>query len=139
MREEIINYLNNYNEILFAVIFGSYASGKAKTNSDLDIGIYTEKGIDLLSLGRIITDLEKITGAKVDLIELKDLFKKSPVLAYQIITNYKELFIKEEIAFVNFKRQTLLYYFDTRELREMFNSAFYNRISKLEFGKRNYA
>ena len=139
MREEIKYYLKNYNEVLFAVIFGSYAAGNAKTNSDLDIGIYTEKGIDLLNLGRIITGLEKIADVKVDLLELKDLFKKSPVLSYQIVTNNKELFIKDETAFVNFKRQTLLYYFDTRELREAFNSAFYNRISKLEFGKRNYA
>ena len=139
MIEEIKNYLENYENILFAILFGSYASGKTNSKSDLDIGIYSDQEINLLKLGKIITDLEKITGVKIDLIELNNLFNKSPLLAYQITTNHKVIFVRDETALVNFKRLTLLNYFDTGELRKTVNAAFYNRISEKKFGKRNYA
>jgi len=137
--EEIKNYLENYENILFAILFGSYASGKTNNKSDLDIGICTDQEINMLKLGKIITDIEKITDLKIDLIELNNLFNKSPLLAYQITANHKVIFVRDETALVNFKRMTLLNYFDTSELRKTVNTAFYNRISEKKFGKRNYA
>ena len=107
--------------------------------SDLDIGIYSKGNIDLLSIGKIITDLEKISSKKVDLLELNDLYKKSPTLAYKIVTNYELLFSKNENVFIDFKRNSFLYYFDTEYLRKSVNTALYKRISSKKFGKRNYA
>jgi len=139
MIEEIKNYLENYENILFAILFGSYASGKINSKSDLDIGIYFNQKINLLKLGKIITDLEKITALKIDLIELNNLYNKSPLLAYQITANHKVIFVRDETVLVNFKRMTLLNYLDTAELRKTVNAVFYNRISEKKFGKRNYA
>lgn len=139
MIENIKKYLEQYENISFAVIYGSYASGNTNCKSDLDIGIYTNQEIDLLKLGTIITNLERITDFKVDLIELNNLFNKSPLLAYRIITNHKVIFIRDETVLLNFKRLTFLNYFDTEGLRKTVNAAFYNRISEKKFGKRNYA
>ncbi len=139
MIEEIKNYLENYENILFAILFGSYASGKTNSKSDLDIGIYIDQDISLLKLGKIITGLEKITALKIDLIELNNLYNKSPLLAYQITSNHKVIFVRDGTALINFKRMTLLNYFDTAELRKTVSTVFYNRISEKKFGKRNYA
>ena len=84
MENETKKYLEQYNFINFALIFGSNAIGKVRNKSDLDVGIYFDKDLDLLFLGKFITDLEKITKKKIDLLELKDIYKKLPVLAYQI-------------------------------------------------------
>lgn len=139
MENEIKKYLEQYDFIVFALIFGSYASHKISSKSDLDIGIYNKESMDLLLLGRMITDLEKITNIKIDLLELKDIYKKSPLLAYQIVTNNRLLFSKNEDIFIAFKRKSFLYYFDTEKLRKSVNTAFYKRISSKNFGKRNYA
>ena len=136
---EIKNYLEQYSSIDFALIFGSFTSGKMSRKSDLDLGIFTVESIDLILLGRMIVDLEKITNLKVDLIELNNLYKKSPLFAYQIVTNHKILFSRDNKRYIDFKRRTFLYYFDTEKLRESVNSTFYKRISSKKFGKRNYA
>ena len=139
MENEIKKYLESYDFLIFTLIFGSYASQTAGSKSDLDIGIYSNESLDLLLLGRMITDLEKITNLKIDLIELKDIYKKSPNLAYQIVKNHKLLFLKNEDVYFEFKRRSFLYYFDTEKLRESVRSALYKRISSKKFGKRNYA
>jgi predicted nucleotidyltransferase len=136
---KVTNYLKRYEEVDFALFFGSFVSGRFGNKSDLDVGIFYNKSLDLLLIGRIVTDLEEITNLKIDLLELNDIYKKHPLLAYQIATNYKLLFSKNEDCFVNFKRNAFLYYFDTERLRKSVNSAFNKRISSKNFGKRNYA
>ena len=136
---ELKAYFKQYDDIKFALIFGSFSSGKVGGKSDLDVGIFCNENLDLLILGRMIVDLEKITEMEIDLLELNGLYKKNPFLAYQIVTNYKLLFSIDEDAFVEFKRKSLLSYFDTERLRKPVNSAFYKRISSKKFGKRNYA
>jgi predicted nucleotidyltransferase len=133
------NYLKQYEDIEFALIFGSYASGKTGNKSDLDVGIFCIESVDLILLGKMIVDLEKITNLKIDLIELKNLYNKSPLLAYQIVTNHKKLFSRDSEIFIDFKRRTFLYYFDTERLRKSVNSTFFKRISSKKIGERNYA
>lgn len=139
MIENIKQYLEVDDNILFAVIFGSYASGKTHNNSDLDIGIFTVREMDLIKIGKIVTALEKETGLNIDLVELNNLYNKSPLLAYQIVTNHKVIFERDKDTFINFKRMTYLNYFDTQELRDTMRAALYNRINGKKFGKRNYA
>lgn len=137
--EEINNYFQKYDDVLFALLFGSFAAGSSTSKSDIDIGIYTKDGIDLLRFGRMITDLQNITGFKIDLIELNHLFNKSPLLAHQIISNHKIILVRDESALLHFKLMTMLHYFDTEALRITNNAAFYSRITHHKFGIRNYA
>lgn len=139
MIEEIREYLYSYENILFALIFGSYAEGKSNELSDLDIGIFTKDEFDLLSFGRIIANLEKITFKTIDLVELNNLYKKSPNFAYQIATNHRIIFVRDNEEYINFKKNAFLYYFDTQYLRDMMNSALIKRIEEFRFGARNYA
>ncbi|GBD90766.1 hypothetical protein BMS3Abin04_01485 [bacterium BMS3Abin04] len=83
--------------------------------------------------------MEKISNRKIDLIELKDLYKKSPLFAYNVIIDYKLLFAKDKNEFIKFKRNIFLEYFDTEKLRKSVHSTFHKRISSAKFGKRNYA
>lgn len=65
-----------------AGIFGSYARGEAKKNSDIDILVEIRKDLSLLDIIKIQNKLEDILGKKVDLIEYKELnplFRKEAI------------------------------------------------------------
>ena len=61
-----------HNEVTKAGIFGSYARGEQKKNSDIDIVIQPPKWIGLGFVG-IKLELEEKLGKKVDLITYKSI------------------------------------------------------------------
>lgn len=112
MLDKINNYLLQYENISFALIFGSFLSDNNHNFSDLNIGIYTKNEFNLLGICKKIYDLDKITKLKIDLVELNNLPKKSPYFAFNIVNQHKVIFIKDEEEFIKFKREALLYYYD---------------------------
>ncbi len=54
-------------------VFGSVARGQDQPGSDLDILADLPPGMSLLGLGRVLEDLEAITGSRVDLVPAADL------------------------------------------------------------------
>lgn len=134
----IRNILIDYDEIIFALLFGSRVDNKKSGKSDIDIGIFTGGNLNLLKKGKIISDIENITKQKVDLLELNNIYKKSPLLAYKVATNYKTIFNKNENLLTGFKTNSFKYYFDSIKLREAVRAAFLKRIAAKKFGYRNY-
>ncbi len=60
-------FLKQY-PIGFAGIFGSYARGDFRNDSDIDILIRYSKPFSLFEFGALTNKLEKATGKKVDLV-----------------------------------------------------------------------
>ena len=135
----IKSYLMKDNNIIFALLFGSLNNSIERKMSDIDIGIFYKKEIELLDLGKIIFDLEIIAQKRIDLVELNNIYSVNPLLAYNIISNSELLFSREEKLYIDFKRRTYQSYFDSTRLRDMTNKALYKRITENKFGKRNYA
>ncbi len=133
------SYFEQNKQIDFVLIFGSVLSNKFSELSDIDIAIHTKEVLDLLSIGRIVSDLENISGRKIDVIELNDMYKKNPLLAYNIISNSVILNMNNFEKYIDFKRNTFLYYLDTEKMRAEFRERFSKRIDQKKFGKRNYA
>lgn len=50
-------------------VFGSVASGENRPGSDVDFLVDLEKGRGLLDLGGLLSDLEGLLGAEVDVVE----------------------------------------------------------------------
>ena len=72
--------------VLRAGIFGSYARGQQKKNSDVDILVKTKRGTSLYDFAGIKIALEEILGKKVDLVE------------YSLIkSRLREQILKEEV------------------------------------------
>ena len=63
----IINYLQAYKPKMIGV-FGSYARGENRPNSDLDILINIQKPIGLFEFVGMEQDLSKLLQVKVDLV-----------------------------------------------------------------------
>src|SRR3989338_3686059 len=75
--------------VLQAGIFGSYARGEQKKNSDVDILVKTKKGLSLFDFAGIKIVAEEVLGKKVDLVDYS-LIKYQ--LQYQIL--------KDEVRFL---------------------------------------
>ena len=53
--EKIQSYFSDENDVVAVYLFGSYAQGKARRTSDVDIGIFEKKQIRYLKeLGRLL-------------------------------------------------------------------------------------
>ncbi len=137
--ERIKKVLESFEDIEFAFVFGSYARGNAKHMSDIDIAAHFSSDIDLLELGKIIAKLEVVAKRKVDFVTLNNLYKKNPLLAFEIIKNSNLLFVRDIEKLISFKTRAQLEYFDTEKLRRETRETFRRRISERKFGKRNYA
>lgn len=64
-----INEVKSQYKIKKAILFGSYATGKANDKSDIDLIVeFEEEAISLFDLAGLKYDLEEILGKKVDVI-----------------------------------------------------------------------
>lgn len=127
--------LVDYHFIDFVLLFGSYARGTQSTLSDIDIAIHTNRSIDLLEQGEIISLLESRLEKKVDLVVLNDLYKKSAKMAYNVIASHKIILCNDRKKYIDFKTYTYKYYFDLEPMYEMFEKAMLERIDRGTYGK----
>ena len=86
LKEKIIPILKK-NKVKKAGIFGSYALGKQKKNSDVDILVELDSNLSLLDVIGIKIELEKVLRKKVDLVEYET-----------IRPELKEIILKEEVS-----------------------------------------
>jgi len=70
IKSKINRILKKYG-VVRAGIFGSYARGEQKKDSDIDILIEPTKNMSLLDLSGLKIELEEALGRKVDLVSYK--------------------------------------------------------------------
>lgn len=112
MENNIIEFLRDYfakrEDVAFAFLFGSAASGKIRKEGDIDIAIYfyPEKDIEWEVFGKrykgegnIGLDLEKLLKKEVDLIVLN---RARSILADEILRKGKPIIIKDKGIFMDF-------------------------------------
>ena len=63
-----------------AVLFGSYAKGQANEKSDIDIVIDSRGELLNINFYGVLEDITQALGMPVDLIELSEIRRGSPVL-----------------------------------------------------------
>jgi len=117
-----------------ALLFGSFAKGDFHPFSDVDIGVWIEKD-EIDKKIDLNLELEEILGKKVDIVNLKDLFKRDSLLSYEIAINHIPIKIADEELYIDFKTKSYLYYFDIKPLCEMIDKAFKERIEKDDIAK----
>jgi len=109
--DEILKRLKKFLEkdpnILFALVFGSAASGKFKKDSDIDIAIYVKEDLEPSEYLKLVTNLCDLVKREVHLIVLN---KASPLLRHQVMKEKKILFIKDFDIYANFREKTMTDY-----------------------------
>lgn len=82
------------------ILFGSYARGKQKHNSDIDIAIKPMNKIQEAELINIKNEIEKIIGIDVHLINLDEI---NDDFRYEILLTGKTLYCKNEYELEMYK------------------------------------
>lgn len=113
--EALTEHLKAHPAIEFAVLFGSQAQGKAKSESDLDIAIYLNRTLSLEEYLTLNLQLEEISGREVDLIILNE---ASPLLKHQVMKNRKVLFIRNFDLYADFREKTIDEYQEFLEVND---------------------
>lgn len=121
------------SNILFAFLFGSRAKGTANKFSDTDIALYLSPKI---GPSRYF-DLRLKYAASLPIKGEKDVIilnESPPLLAYEVVSRGRPLFVRDKKALINFKAKTFLRYFDTEALRSVQYSAMNERIKGGQIG-----
>lgn len=124
--EKCKDILIEYENIIFAYIFGSYVQGKIREDSDIDIAIYLEDNIDTETYLEIKMDLTKICKRQIDLIMLNN---ATPLLKYEIYKNNILLFSRDKSIETNYKVRTL---FEYNDIKRYLDLSYYSTIDRLK-------
>ncbi|RME65898.1 MAG: nucleotidyltransferase domain-containing protein [Nitrospirae bacterium] len=127
--------LSEKPEVVFGILFGSLVTGGSHNLSDLDIGVYFAKEVELIELGGLVSSIEMATNMEVDLVVLNELYKSSPHLAYEIVSKGKVIFCRDQETLWDFKTRTFLYYLDQRHLIEDNQKRLLQRIKEGTFAE----
>ncbi|MEI6498750.1 MAG: nucleotidyltransferase family protein [bacterium] len=79
------------NQIKLFALFGSFARGEEREDSDIDIMIDFTEAKSLMKIGGIQYDLEESLGRSVDLVSMKNI---KPALKNNILKDLKVLYVK---------------------------------------------
>lgn len=112
----IVEYLIKKIEPKFIYLFGSFAKGEGRQDSDIDIAIYTDKKIGAYDLFIIANKLSFEVKRDVQIVNLKDI---DTVFAAQIVGNREELYCTDEILKANYNIRVFKEYAKLNEERKI--------------------
>ena len=69
--EQLRQVLGGFPSLVLALVFGSYAKGSQRADSDLDIAVQARQVLTVSEKMAMISALAEQTGRPIDLIELK--------------------------------------------------------------------
>ncbi len=138
-KKKICTYLFQNPSIPFALLFGSSVKGTEHELSDIDVGVYFTEPVSFYEFGNLVCDLENLTGKRVDLVELNDLYHRDARFAYQMVLSSALLFCKNENLWVEYKTKVILYCLNIEPLLRRVEACFKKRIEEKKFGIHNYA
>lgn len=107
--------VSHYPTVIAIYLFGSYYSGYATTESDLDVALLLPKAIDAVACWELSRTLAYDLGVDVDLVQLNE---ASTVFRYVILAESKLLYCADEDQRQFFEMTALSMYFRFEEERK---------------------
>ncbi|MBI4766854.1 MAG: nucleotidyltransferase domain-containing protein [Deltaproteobacteria bacterium] len=95
------------DNVIFALIFGSFSKGRPKGDSDLDMAIFFKTPLEGLDLLFYRSRLSELTGKEVDLTVLN---RASAFLRHQVMKYGHALLIKDRSIYSRFREKTIYDY-----------------------------
>jgi predicted nucleotidyltransferase len=112
-RDRLADIGNECPEVRLIVLFGSVALGRARADSDVDIGVVCDRAADLDAL--YVALAPRLQTGRLDLV---DLTHAGPLLAFQVARSGLLLFERELGEFRRFQSLASRRYADTKKLRD---------------------
>jgi predicted nucleotidyltransferase len=135
--EALVNCLAAQPDVLAAYLFGSYATGKARPESDVDVAVLLS-GTDEMERFerrlRLMGEVEEALGRRpADVVVLND---APPLLAHQVLRNGRLIFERDRTARVEFEVRAGQVYTDLVPMRQFFREALFHEVKEAGLGGR---
>lgn len=122
-KNRIIHVLNDYfknrHDIVFAYLFGSFASGCENKLSDVDIAVYFSRDVLSSDIKRYLDmkiELEELLKREIDLVVLNT---AKPLLKSRILNNRIKIISRDSLTEGEFISRSFGEYFDVAPYIEM--------------------
>lgn len=109
--------------VRLAVLFGSAARGKVSADSDLDVGVSLDQGIDFSTTLGVM--LERAAGRPVDLVRLDE---APPLLRFEIARDGLVLVERAPDAWAEFRAHAMIDWWDWAPTARMMHEAMAARL-----------
>jgi predicted nucleotidyltransferase len=126
----IAECLSKRREVEAAYVFGSFASGRMRPASDVDVAVLLRadwsRAGSLKYRLRLVADIARAAGrSDIDLVILNE---APPVLAHQVLSSGKLVFERSASARVQFQVRAINNYLDTEPMRALYRRYLKKRI-----------
>jgi uncharacterized protein len=101
----------NVTDLLAVFVFGSFASGRVRADSDLDLAFLPQKTLDMQTLWALNPEVAMAAGREVDLIDLSNV-SLSSVLKFEIIKRGELIYCSDRKAVLDMKVQFIEQFHD---------------------------
>ena len=117
-REKIEQIGKEYN-LKLILLHGSYATGKQRKDSDIDIAVLGKKPIDSRVRAKIYSELENLFVSGLDKeLDFKSLHRADPFFVYKV-ANESALLYGRPSDYEEFKAYAFKLYYDSEDLRKL--------------------
>ncbi len=115
-KNKIVDFFKKEFSPKFIYLFGSFAKGEGRNDSDIDLAIYTDKVIDSYILFIAAGNLSFEVKRDVQIVHLKDI---STVFAAQIVGTKEVLYCEDEYLMANYEIRAFKEYAKLNEERKV--------------------
>lgn len=96
--------------IRLALIFGSLAKGRARSDSDVDVAVAADRPLDIGTKMRLIEQLAVLTGRPIDLVDLQ---VAEGLILHQILVEGKLLLCRDHSLYARLMQRMIFDQEDT--------------------------
>ena len=112
------------HQIEIIILFGSAAKGLQRSESDLDLAVFSEKPLDIMT---VTTDV--IRALHMNRVDVVDLRRASPLLAMEIARNGRLVYERHAGHYAGFQSLAFRRYVDTAKLRRARKEAIHRYLA----------
>lgn len=130
IRKQLADFFSSKRGVLAVYLFGSRAAGKSKKNSDADVAVLLAPSVVKKAFTlqlRWQEELERILGAKVDLVILNE---AHPLLKFQVYSKGVPAHIRTPVSAEKFKWHAINEYWDCLPGRRILEKTAFARMGK---------
>jgi uncharacterized protein len=127
------DHLDHEPAVELVVLFGSHARGRARRDSDLDLGIAWSAGTGRLSRNAVLDRIERATRATVDMIDLDE---APPLLRMEIARTGKVIVARSPESWPDFCAHAMLDWWDFAPYARIMHEAARERLERAIHGPR---